>query len=204
MCQLPLISMWVSRIKSPEKRMTIHLPADSTPSTVRPATGVSSFTRASFTSTVSQRVTTRPPIARCSVRAARQIVSPSGTLFLVGLGVRFHFHYRRHTTHLEPHRRRDKAGVFEESRQEMLARGKPIDLADQQPGPSTLPAHRDLCEFARDFARYLRPLGFVLRQRDADRRIATPQKCREPPVHQHHTRAARPRHAMRTGMCLAA
>src|SRR5882724_5199548 len=138
MCQLPLISMWVSRIRSPEKRMTIHLPADSTPSTARPATGVSSFTRASFTSTVSKRVTTRPPMARCSVRAARQIVSPSGTLLLVGLRVRFHLHHRRHAAHLESDRGCDEARVLQKSRQEMLARGQPIDLADQQSGPATL------------------------------------------------------------------
>src|ERR1051325_2140803 len=148
MCQLPLISMCVSRIRSPENRMTIHLPADSTLSTVRPATGVSSFTRASFTSTVSKRVTTRPPIARCSVRAARQIVSPSGTLFLVGLGLRFHLDHRRHATHLEPDGGRDEARVFEKSRQEMLARGQPIDLPDQQSGPSPLTFDRHLRQFA--------------------------------------------------------
>src|SRR5437762_1831797 len=161
MCQLPLISMWVSRIRSPEKRITSHLPADSTPSTVRPATGVSSFTRASFTSTVSKRVTSRPPMARCSVRAARQTVSPSGTLFLVGLGLRFHLHHWRHATHLEPDSGRDEARVFEESRQEMLARGQAIDLADQQPGPPTLTFYRDLRQLARDLPRHLRPLRLI-------------------------------------------
>src|SRR5436190_10632181 len=162
MCQLPLISMWVRRIRSPEKRITSHLPADSTPSTTRPAIGVSSFTRASFTSTVSKRVTTRPPMARCKVRAARQMVSPSGTLLLVGLGVRFHFDYRRHATHLEPDRGRDETCVFEESRQEMLARGQAIDLPYQQPGPPTLTFDRYVRQFPRDFPRHLRSLGFIL------------------------------------------
>src|SRR5438309_924917 len=114
--------------------------------------GASSFTRASFTSAVSKRVTTRPPIARCNVRAARQIVSPSGTLFLVGLRARLHLHYRRDATHLEPDRRRDEARIFQEPRQKMLPRGQPIDLADQQPAPAALAPDRHLREFPRDLA----------------------------------------------------
>src|SRR5436305_15350257 len=78
MCQLPLIRMWVTRIRSPEKYMRIHLPSASTSSIVRPATDESWSTRASCGSCVSNFVTTCPASARFNVRAARKIVSPSG------------------------------------------------------------------------------------------------------------------------------
>src|SRR5689334_18611900 len=130
--------MWVSRISSPEKRMTSHLPSDSTLSTVRPATGVSSFTRANFTSTVSNRVTTLPPIARWRVRAVRQIVSPSGTLVLVLLILGrpwIHLQHRSYSTHLVPVRRDDKPGLLQEPPEKMLPRDHSIDLRNQEPGP---------------------------------------------------------------------
>src|ERR1039458_4086377 len=66
MCQLPLISMWGSRIRSPEKCMSSHLPRASTKPTVRPG------------SSGPKEVTGAPPSARARVRAVRKIVSPSG------------------------------------------------------------------------------------------------------------------------------
>src|ERR1051325_11678067 len=142
MCQLPLISMWVSSTRSPEKRISSHLPADSTRSTVRPASGVSTSTRASFGSTVSKRVTVCPPIASCSVRAVRKMVSPSG----IDVGFLGGIDYRRgHATHLETERAADEAGLLQQRRQEVLARGRVVDFADQQTGAAPLPAMRDIC-----------------------------------------------------------
>src|SRR5215831_9535052 len=178
MCQLPLISMWVSRMRSPEKRMTIHLPSAVTLSMVRPASGVSSSTRARFIRTVSKRVTTRPPMARCRVRAARQMLSPSGTLFAV-LGIVFgHLDYRCDAAHLKSHSGRNESGLFEELRQKMRAGGDALNLADQETGPASLPADRDLGQLLREFARDLRALRFVLRQKNADRGIAAAKERR--------------------------
>src|SRR5262249_2168332 len=130
MCQLPLISMWVSRMRSPEKRMTIHLPSAVTLSTVRPARGVSPSTPPRVIRTVSKRVTTRPPMARCRVRAARQMLSPSGTLFAV-LGLVFgHLYDRRHAAHLKSHGGGNESGLFEKLREEMRTGGYAFDLAD--------------------------------------------------------------------------
>src|SRR5580693_2806094 len=78
MCQLPDISIWVSRMRPPEKWMSIHLPLASTFSMVRPVTGVSISTRSSLGRTDSNAVTVWLASARWSVRAARKIVSPSG------------------------------------------------------------------------------------------------------------------------------
>ena len=59
--------------------MRMCLPAADTPSTRRPVIGVSSWIRVSAGKTDSNLRTTCPASARCSVRAARKIVSPSGT-----------------------------------------------------------------------------------------------------------------------------
>src|SRR5262249_17024628 len=155
-------------MRSPEKRMTIHLPSAVTLSTVRPASGVSSSTRARFIRTVSKRVTTRPPMARCKVRAARQMLSPSGTLFAVLGFVVGHLSDGCDTAHLKSHGGRNKSGLFEKLRQKMHTGGDTFDLADQETGPAALPADRDLGQLLREFARDLRALRFVLRQKDAD------------------------------------
>src|SRR5205823_4186040 len=60
-----------------------HFPRDSTRSTTRPTIGVSSFTRAIFAKAVSNPTTRRPASAFSSARAARKIVSPSGTPHLL-------------------------------------------------------------------------------------------------------------------------
>src|SRR5690348_10737556 len=128
MCQLPLISMWVSNVSPPENRISSHLPADSIRSTVRPAIGVSTSTRSSFGSTDSNRVTTCPPIARCSVAAARNSVSPSGIQCFLWL----HFTPLHQPPHLEPKRTGHKPRILQERRQEVIPRGRIIDLPDQQ------------------------------------------------------------------------
>ena len=78
MCQLPFMRMWVRSTRPPEKRISRCLPTAATLSTVRPVSGVSSWTRVSAGNTDSNRTTGLPASARCSVRAARKIVSPSG------------------------------------------------------------------------------------------------------------------------------
>ena len=77
-CHDPLISMCVTRIRSPEKNTRHHFPRDSTFSTTRPFSGVSSFTRAIGARLVSNPTTCRPTSAFPNARAARYIVSPSG------------------------------------------------------------------------------------------------------------------------------
>src|SRR5262252_7012404 len=132
MCQLPLISMWVSSVRPPEKRISSHLPADSMRSTVRPAIGLSTSTRSSFGRTVSKRVTTCPPIARCSVAAMRKIVSPSG---IRGLD----FDRLGEAPHLKSHRADHESRLFQETGEEMVACCGVVDLADQEARALTLP-----------------------------------------------------------------
>src|SRR5258705_6368826 len=79
MCQEPCIRMCVRSTRSPENQISRCLPRASTRSIVLPAIRRSSLERASFAKTDSKRVTVRPASARLSVRAARKIVSPSGT-----------------------------------------------------------------------------------------------------------------------------
>src|SRR5690349_11401280 len=90
--------------------------------------------------TVSKRVTAWPASARLSVRAARKMVSPSGTgvasfafvvLVLIG-DLKHRRRYWRYAPHLEAEHRLDKARISEEAREVMLARGLPIDFANQQ------------------------------------------------------------------------
>src|SRR5262245_23923362 len=147
MCQLPLINMWVRRMRPPEKRITSHLPSETTLSKIRPASGVSSSTRASFGRTVSNRVTARPPMARCSVRAARQMVSPSGTLFVALRPAFCDLGYWHDTTHLKAHGSSDEPRFLEKARQKVCGRGLAFDLPDQQTRTAALPADCDLGQF---------------------------------------------------------
>src|ERR1017187_4381352 len=124
-------------MRSPEKCMRSHLPRDSTDSTVRPASGVSSSMRANLGSTVSKRATVCPPRARVRVRAVRKMVSPSGMsggfrLGLAGLGfvgLGLGRRGRLDVAHLEAERGRDEAGIFEEAGEEMVAGRGVIDFA---------------------------------------------------------------------------
>src|SRR5689334_22282751 len=79
MCQLPFMRMCVRSTRPPEKETSRCLPRELTASIVRPAIARSTSTRVSAGYAESNRVTVRPARARCSVRAARKIVSPSGT-----------------------------------------------------------------------------------------------------------------------------
>src|SRR6267154_1665671 len=106
MCQLPLISMWVVRMRSPEKWMSSHLPRDSTFSTVRPATGLWSFTPANGAYAVSKRL----------------IVSPSG----IGSSDR-----QQCAPEIEAKRRHVETGFLEELRKEMLPGRLAVDGGDQ-------------------------------------------------------------------------
>src|SRR5450755_2581542 len=122
MCQLPLISMCESRIRSPEKYISNHLPRASTFSTVRPTTPSSTSTRERRGRTVSNDVTVCPASARFSVRAARKIVSPSGmsralldvwrVLVVDFLGRLFRNYQRLGATHLKTQHGIDEAGVL--------------------------------------------------------------------------------------------
>src|SRR5271157_1183731 len=184
MCQLPLISMWVSRMRSPEKCMRSHLPRDSTDSTVRPASGVSKSMRASLGSTVSKRVTVCPHNARVRVRAVRKMVSPSGIGWLLDMA------------HLETKRGRDEAGLFEEAGEEMVAGRGFVDFADEQAGAAGLAADGDFGQGFGELAGEAGALGLVLRQQDADGRIAAAQEGGELSVDEDDATAGGARHAV--------
>src|ERR1035438_7485091 len=154
--------------------MSSHLPRDSTLSTVRPASGVSQSMRASLGSTVSNRVTVCPASARWIVRAVRKMVSPSG------MSGGF-----RDVAHLEVGRRNHEACLFEEARQEVIAGRPGVDFANQQSAAPRLAADGDFGERAGEFAREAGALGLVLRQDDADGRVAAAQEGGELTVDEH-------------------
>src|ERR1035437_4921266 len=85
----------------------------------------------------------------------------------------------RDAAHLEAERRWHEAGLFEEARQEVVARRSVVDFADEQAGAAGLAADGDLGELAGEFAREAGELGLVLRQEHADFRIAAAQESRE-------------------------
>src|ERR1035438_3293256 len=78
--------------------------------------------------------------------------------------------------HLEAERGRDETGLFEEAGEEVVAGRGVIDFADEQAAAPGLPADGDLGEFARELAGEAGALGLVLRQEDADGRIAAAQE----------------------------
>src|SRR5690348_5315569 len=80
--------------RRPENHINTCLPRASTRSIVRPHSGASASTRISCGYTDSKRVTTRPASARCSVRAVRWMVSPSGIELDVALGDEVDFGHR--------------------------------------------------------------------------------------------------------------
>src|SRR5215471_7959752 len=188
MCQLPLMSMWVSRTRSPEKRMSSHLPTDSTWSTVRPASGESTSMRESLGRTVSKRVTTCPSSARRKVRAVRHRVSPSG------IGARLEW-----PADLEAERAVDEAGLFEEAGEEVVAGGGVVDLADEHSAAAALPAVRDVSQAARQFARDVAAVGLVFGQQYGDRGVLTAQERGKLAVDQDHAGAGGARHGADSG-----
>src|SRR5882724_4693212 len=126
--------MCVSKMRSPEKCMRTHFPSATTLSTVRPLRGESKATRESLGNTVSNSVTRCPASARCRVRAARKMVSPSGIRPSRQYLNRFrldHFLSRRALDDLSFHRRAGRLAqlaAFEISMQYLqirLLRGNP-------------------------------------------------------------------------------
>src|ERR1035437_9060670 len=117
--------------------------------------------RASLGSTVSKRVTVCPASARWSVRAVRKMVSPSGMSGRLRGGLR-HVGLRD-AAHLEAERGGDEAGLFEESRQEVVARRGVVDFTDEQSAAPGLTADSDFGERAGEFARAAGEVGLVLR-----------------------------------------
>src|ERR1039458_627876 len=130
--------------------------------------------RASLGSTVSKRVTVCPPRARVRVRAVRKMVSPSGMSGGLGLGLG-----RRgllNMAHLETEWGRDEAGLFEEAGEEMVAGRGFIDFADEQAAAPGLPADGDFGQGLGELAGKAGALRLILRQQDADGRIAAAQE----------------------------
>src|ERR1700733_3704218 len=122
MCQLPLISMWVVRMRSPEKCMSSHLPRDSTCSTVRPATGLWSFTLANGAYAVSNRLMVWPASPWCRARAERKMVSPSGIRSSNG---------EQCAPVIEALRRQVETGILKEGSEKMLRGRLTVDGRDQ-------------------------------------------------------------------------
>src|SRR6516165_1503373 len=157
MCQLPLMSMWVRRTRSPERWTSTHLPRASTFSTARPVTVRSTSTRARCGRTVSNRVTGQPASARSSVLAVRKMVSPSGTsgglrdvrvAVCVGVfGLAKRVLERLYAAHLKAERGVKEAGFFQVTRQEMLAGRLLVDFTDKQAAAPALAADGQLGEF---------------------------------------------------------
>src|SRR5687768_14966408 len=134
MCQLPFIRIWVRRTRAWENRISTCLPIARTLSTVRPVIGVSSWMRVSAGKIDSKRTTGLPASARLRVRAARNIVSPSGMTARAPGDVRLAGSWRRHrpTPHMKSHRGGAEAGLDEERCEGMLWRWHPVDFADEQ------------------------------------------------------------------------
>src|SRR5260370_39026301 len=140
MCQLPLISMWVVRMRSPEKWMSSHLPRDSTFSTVRPATGLWSFTLANGAYAVSKRLIVSPASAWCRARAERNIVSPS----VIGSSDR-----QQCAPVIEAQQRHVETGLLEERRKEMLPGRLAVHGRDQHAAAVRLPPRHVLLRQSR-------------------------------------------------------
>src|SRR5262245_53625064 len=136
MCQLPFMRMWVRSTSPPENRMSRCLPDDETLSTVCVVSGVSTCTRVSAGNIDSKRTTGVPAGARCTVLAARKIVSPSGMplgaarcqrvfvfrllqLVLAAQIQREARDRRRRTPHHEAHGGRNEAGADQVRRNRM-------------------------------------------------------------------------------------
>src|SRR5215470_1274411 len=215
MCQLPLMSMWVSRTRSPERWMSSHLPRASTFLTVRPLTALSTSTRARSGRTVSNRVTGHPARARSSVLAVRKMVSPSGTsgglrdvriAFFVGVfgrrGLGKHVLKWGDTAHLKAERGVQEAGFFEVTRQEVLAGGLVVDFADEQAAAPALAAHGQRGEFLGELAGEAAALGFGLRKKDAHCGVLAAEKTSQLAVDEHHRRSTSTRHAVMLGQAL--
>src|SRR5450759_1397261 len=130
--------------------------------------------RASLGSTVSKWVTVCPESARWSVRAVRKMVSPSGMSGGLRGGLRHGG--LRDAAHLEAERGGDEAGLFEEAREPVFASRSVVNFADEQAAAPGLAADSDFGERAGEFARVAGEVGLVLRQDDADCRIAAAQE----------------------------
>ena len=100
----------------------------------------------------------------------------------------------RDVAHLQAEGRLHEAGLFEEAREEMVAGRGVVDFADQQSGAAGLAADGDCGERAGKFASEAGAVGFVLRQDDADGRIAAAQECGELSVDEDDAGAGGARH----------
>ena len=98
--------------------------------------------------------------------------------------------------HLQAERRLHEARLFQEAREEVVARRGVVDLADQQPGAAGLAADGDLGEFAGEFAGEAGAVGLVLREDDADGGIAAAQERGELSVDEDDAGAGGARHAV--------
>src|SRR5581483_8910581 len=147
--------------------MRIHFPAASTDCTVRPARGESSSTRESCGSWVSNLVTVCPARARWRVRAARNMVSPSGIGGDLVVGLRLVVDYSvgvgtdGYAPHLIAGSGGDKAAFFEKSAEEMIGGRGIVDSRNQETGAAGLPSNGDFGQFLSQRTRRLGPLRFV-------------------------------------------
>src|SRR5450432_1323014 len=132
--------MCESRIRSPEKYISSHLPRASTFSTLRPTTPWSTSTRERRGRTDSNEVTVCSASARFRVRAARKMVSPSGMsrsflnvwrVFVFDfLGGFFGNDQRLSPAHLVTQHGIDEACLLQNRGQKMFAGGRIVDFAN--------------------------------------------------------------------------
>src|SRR5581483_6699923 len=193
MCHEPDIRMWVSRIRSPEKKMRHHLPRASTRSSVRPVMGLSSFTRASGASVVSNLVTILPASALFNARAARKMLSPSGIAACLRRSPR---QGRQIPPHVEPKRRRLETCIKQEARERMLGYRNTIHAADEhRRAAAALRIVRALNisgEEIRKRAGNLRTRRFIFRQQHLEVWIAPAKIGGQGPVNQYNACSGSP------------
>src|SRR6185436_11058139 len=161
MCQVPFMRICVRSTSPPENRTRRCLPAEWIRSIVRPAIGASSLTRFRAGKTDSNEVTGFPASARCSVRAARKIVSPSGIVVVLGArrwGDRERGGFRCKSTgrpgrpsHLESHCGGVETGINQKWCERVFDGLDGVNLGQKEAPPSILAA-RYLCKPCRECA----------------------------------------------------
>src|SRR5262249_50063541 len=80
------------------------------------------------------------------------------------------------TAHLEAEGGIDKPGLLEKARKERFARRRIVDLTDEQARAAALAAHRDFRKLLCKLLSEVSTIGFALRKRNPNGRIATPEK----------------------------
>ena len=170
-CHDPFMRMCVRRIRSPLNLISRCLPADSHFSMMRPTIGVSTLTRSRCAYAVSNRVTAWPASTRCSDRAARNIVSPSGIVLQLPSSP-CSFSGRRGTRSCSPIAVEVKPASSRKWLEGSLDRRLAVDLFDQPSAPAFGRALRDRHQLARHRAADARALGLIIRHADDQLPIA--------------------------------